>query len=184
MMLSTSQKYAAKMKTVTRTTIVVDCTSAREGEITLRISLRTSLRNSPRRAGCVLSCCNPVLGCSVTAIVLAIVLPQSSWCFCDVGPGLEGPGKLAGELGFEPRSSVLETDSLTVELTPPVLWDEAAAPYPKQAELLRLFVRRVLAAGVAVLVGLETAGGGLLVLGGGVVPVLAIRALQCDDLAH
>jgi hypothetical protein len=27
---------------------------------------------------------------------------------------------LAGELGFEPRSSVLETDSLTVELTPPV----------------------------------------------------------------
>jgi hypothetical protein len=25
---------------------------------------------------------------------------------------------LAGELGFEPRSSVLETDSLTVELTP------------------------------------------------------------------
>jgi hypothetical protein len=26
---------------------------------------------------------------------------------------------LAGELGFEPRSSVLETDSLTVELTPP-----------------------------------------------------------------
>jgi hypothetical protein len=27
--------------------------------------------------------------------------------------------ELAGELGFEPRSSVLETDSLTVELTPP-----------------------------------------------------------------
>jgi hypothetical protein len=26
---------------------------------------------------------------------------------------------MAGELGFEPRSSVLETDSLTVELTPP-----------------------------------------------------------------
>jgi hypothetical protein len=30
-----------------------------------------------------------------------------------------GVGKLAGELGFEPRSSVLETDSLTIELTPP-----------------------------------------------------------------
>jgi hypothetical protein len=39
-------------------------------------------------------------------------------------PGLEGPGKLAGELGFEPRSSVLETDSLTVELTPPVMRNE------------------------------------------------------------
>src|SRR3984957_15539752 len=119
MMLSTSQKYAAKMKTVTRTTIVVDWTSAREGEITLRISLRTALRNSPRRAGCDFNCCNPVLGCSVTAIVLAIELPQSSWCVVVSLPGLEGPGKLAGELGFEPRSSVLETDSLTVELTPP-----------------------------------------------------------------
>jgi hypothetical protein len=32
----------------------------------------------------------------------------------------DDPDKLAGELGFEPRSSVLETDSLTVELTPPV----------------------------------------------------------------
>jgi hypothetical protein len=30
-------------------------------------------------------------------------------------------GKLAGELGFEPRSPVLETGSLTVELTP--LWE-------------------------------------------------------------
>ena len=43
---------------------------------------------------------------------------------------------------------------------------------------------RVLAAGIAELRELEAAGGRLLVLGGGVVPVLAIRALQCDDLAH
>ena len=78
----------------------------------------------------------------------------------------------------------METDSLTVELTPPVLWDEAATPYPKQAELLRLFVCRVLAAGVAELGELKPASGRLLVLGGGVVPVLAIRALQCNDLAH
>src|SRR5579864_8561258 len=63
------------MKTVMRTTIVVDCTSARDGEITLRISARTSLRNSARRAGCDFNCWIPVLGCSVTAIVLAIVLP-------------------------------------------------------------------------------------------------------------
>src|ERR1700761_6129231 len=107
MMLSTSQKYAAKMKTVTRTTIVVDCTSARDGEITLRISLRTSLRNSTRRAGWDFSCCNPVLGCSVTAIVLAIVLPQIFvllYFICSRTG--EVPGKLAGELGFEPRRSV------------------------------------------------------------------------------
>src|SRR5882757_11057870 len=95
-MVSTSQKYAAKMKTVTRTTIVVDCTSARVGEITLRISLRTSLRNSTRRAGCAFNCCNPVLGCSVTAIVLAIVLPQSSCCFVIPVPGLRGTGQTGG----------------------------------------------------------------------------------------
>jgi hypothetical protein len=47
-----------------------------------------------------------------------------------------------------------------------------------------LFVRRVLAAGVAELREFEAPGGGLLVLCGGVVPVLAFRALQCDDLAH
>ena len=40
-------------------------------------------------------------------------------------PELRGLSKLAGELGFEPRSSVLETDSLTVELTPPVLQAKA-----------------------------------------------------------
>ncbi len=37
-------------------------------------------------------------------------------------PGIEytdaGTTKLAGALGFEPRSAVLETASLTVELTP------------------------------------------------------------------
>jgi hypothetical protein len=42
----------------------------------------------------------------------------------------------------------------------------------------------VLAAGIAELGELKPAGGGLLVLGGGVVPVLACRTLQGDDLAH
>lgn len=45
-------------------------------------------------------------------------------------------------------------------------------------------MRRVFAAGVAELRELQTTGGGLLVLRGRVVPVLALRALQCDDLAH
>ena len=43
---------------------------------------------------------------------------------------------------------------------------------------------RVLAARIAKLGELETSGGGSLVLGGGIVPVLAHRALQADDLAH
>jgi hypothetical protein len=42
----------------------------------------------------------------------------------------------------------------------------------------------VLAARVAKLGELEAAGGRLFVLGGGVVAVLALRALQGNDLAH
>ena len=43
---------------------------------------------------------------------------------------------------------------------------------------------RVLSAETAKLVELETASGRLLVLRSGVVPVLALRALEGDDLAH
>ena len=50
--------------------------------------------------------------------------------------------------------------------------------------LLRLFVVRVLAAGIAELRELKPARGRLLVLRRRVVPVLAIRTLQGDDLAH
>jgi hypothetical protein len=88
---------------------------------------------------------------------------------------------MAGELGFEPRSSVLETDSLTVELTPP---KEADLPVRIAAGLLGLFMRRVLAAGVAELRKLQTTGRGLLVLGRGIVAVLALGALEGNDLAH
>src|SRR5947209_5743646 len=87
---------------------------------------------------------------------------------------------LAGELGFEPRSSVLETDSLTVELTP--LWSRS--PSGLRSLLLGFLVRRMLAAGVAKLLELETASRGLLVLGRRVVTVLAVRALERDDFAH
>jgi hypothetical protein len=44
-------------------------------------------------------------------------------------------GKMAGALGFEPRSSVLETDSLTVELTP--LWCVQRDRLVKSDEMLR-----------------------------------------------
>jgi hypothetical protein len=50
--------------------------------------------------------------------------------------------------------------------------------------LLGFLVIRVLAARIAKLGELETSRGGLLVLGGGIVPVLAHRALQGNDLAH
>ena len=45
-------------------------------------------------------------------------------------------------------------------------------------------MRLVLAAAVTELLELETTGGRLLVLGGGVVPLLALSALQCHNLSH
>jgi hypothetical protein len=45
-------------------------------------------------------------------------------------------------------------------------------------------VRLVLAAAVTELLKLETAGGRLLVLGGRVVPLLALSALQCHNFPH
>src|SRR5258708_4167845 len=66
-----------------------------------------------------------------------------------------------------------------------MLWNEATFRLiPKTAELLRLFVVGVLAAGVTELGELEAAGGRLLVLGGRVIPVFALRALQCNDFTH
>jgi len=50
--------------------------------------------------------------------------------------------------------------------------------------LLGFLMCRVLAAAAAELLELETASGRLLVLRRRVVPLLAIRALQCDDFAH
>jgi hypothetical protein len=42
----------------------------------------------------------------------------------------------------------------------------------------------VLAAAITELGELETAGGRLLVLGGGVIALFALSALQCDDFPH
>jgi hypothetical protein len=95
-------------------------------------------------------------------------------------------GKLAGELGFEPRSSVLETDSLTVELTPPsskAAYGMSQSPIPS-SKLLGFLVIRVLAARIAKLRELEAASSRLLILRRRIVPVLALGALQCDDFAH
>jgi hypothetical protein len=55
---------------------------------------------------------------------------------------------------------------------------------PGRPVLLRFLVIRVLAAAVAELRELETAGGRLLVLRRRVIPLLANGALQCDDFAH
>jgi hypothetical protein len=53
-----------------------------------------------------------------------------------------------------------------------------------KSRLLRLFVVRVLAAGIAELRELEPTGGRLLVLRRRVIPVFALGALQCNNFAH
>ena len=95
---------------------------------------------------------------------------------------------MAGALGFEPRSSVLETDSLTVELTP--LWcrkqeqRRKKIPLAPAGCLLCFFVVGVRTAGITELGHLESTGGGFLVLGRRIVAVFANRALQSNDFAH
>jgi hypothetical protein len=61
---------------------------------------------------------------------------------------------------------------------------ERGAPLPAWQLLLRLFMIRVLSARVAKLRKLQPTRGGLLVLRGGVVPVLTLGALQRNNFAH
>jgi hypothetical protein len=96
----------------------------------------------------------------------------------------------------------LETDSLTVELTPlnnscqqtaaslqnqdlqETCGQLFAASCSLKAALLRFLVRLVLAAAATELLELQTASGRLLVLRRRVVALLALSALQCNDFPH
>ena len=93
---------------------------------------------------------------------------------------------MAGAEGFEPPSSVLETDSLAVELTPLLhrsMPRHAGGPNPPAVSLLHFLVRSVLAALPAELVELQTLRGRLAVLGRRVVLIFALGALQLTDFA-
>ena len=83
--------------------------------------------------------------------------------------------KLAGAEGFEPPSPVLETSSLTVELTP---------LHPKNARLLGFFMSRMLAATIAELGKLQARCGLLLVLRRAVIAPLTFEARERDDVSH
>src|SRR5450432_3445026 len=78
---------------------------------------------------------------------------------------------LAGAEGFEPPSSVLETDSLTVELT------------PLFQKLFHFLVRRVLPASRTELLKLQPLRRRLAVLGRRIIPLFTIRTLQLTNLA-
>jgi hypothetical protein len=77
--------------------------------------------------------------------------------------------KLAGEEGFEPPLSVLETDGLPLNLLP---------------YLLDLFMCRVFPARVAKFLGFQTVRMQFPVLHGRVISVLTVIALQRDDFSH
>jgi hypothetical protein len=96
---------------------------------------------------------------------------------------------LAGAEGFEPPSSVLETDSLTVELTPLHQWSVASDQgseikisfWPLVTDhwtlLLHFLMRRMLAATVAEFLKLQPFRRRLPVLGRRIIPLFAIAAL-------
>src|ERR1019366_1730809 len=89
-------------------------------------------------------------------------------------------GCLAGAEGFEPPLAVLETAGLPLNLRPCVA-------LPRSGDILILLdflVRLVLPAVPAELLQFQAFGGGLLVLGRRVVPVLALRALERNDVAR
>jgi hypothetical protein len=129
------------------TTQVVTKTSCRVGQVTWRISTRTSCRKprhrrgySPRRAKrpatsndgprlCVSSFFNfPTW----VAIVRYSLRPRSNL------PGLPSVAEVAGEEGFEPPLSVLETDGLPLNLLPFTLSGSQWLPrrvYPERLSL-------------------------------------------------
>jgi hypothetical protein len=88
---------------------------------------------------------------------------------------------LAGAEGFEPPSSVLETDSLTVELTP--LYLRSADASSALHELFHFLVRRMLPATVAEFLQFQPLGHGFTVLGLRVIALFAITALHRNNFS-
>src|SRR5579872_498320 len=110
-MKSMIPKYSAKINTVMMTTVVVARTSsasvpspcASPCALRYRKTELSPARISTARQSCQLQLNLPFSSSRLTSLLLALTF---------------SPKTLAGAEGFEPPSSVLETDSLTVELTP------------------------------------------------------------------
>src|SRR5450631_750715 len=104
-MKSTTKKKNPKMKTVIITTVVVACTSLREGATTLRISARTSLKKLVKPDHVVIAFpeifASAPCSCTDFVAILPFLRVRHS---CRTHPQLN----LAGAEGFEPPSSVLE----------------------------------------------------------------------------
>src|SRR5579862_3501258 len=89
------------------------------------------------------------------------------------------PDKMAGAEGFEPPLAVLETAGLPLNLRP------FSVKHPQlYTILLNFLVWLMLPAFAAKLLHFEPLGRGFLVFSAGVIPVLALAALECDDFPH
>src|SRR5271169_6705443 len=89
--------------------------------------------------------------------------------------------KMAGAEGFEPPLAVLETAGLPLNLRP---WIAPPKLGGHPTILLDFLVWLVLPAVPAEFFHLQALGRGLLVLGAGIVPVLALSALKRNDVAR
>ena len=93
---------------------------------------------------------------------------------------------MAGAEGFEPPLAVLETAGLPLNLRPWVIppGGGPARSHPTPILLLDFLVRLVLSAMRAELAQFQPLRGSFLVLGRGVIAILALRALKSNDLAR
>src|SRR6266446_887999 len=181
--LSTPKKKTPKKATATITTNVVTTTSCRVGQVTWRSSTRTSCRNSPQRLGyCIKRSQSARPRDSGTS-------PDMAWLFnrsaCNaIYPRFPTSG-LAGEEGFEPPHPVLETGGLPLNLLPFTLSNRRWRL--RRVDSLPSFhftVGGMFSTRIAKFLCLHPVGMLLFVLGGRVIPVLTIVALQGNDFAH
>jgi hypothetical protein len=117
-----------------------------------------------------------------------VPLPRSCLADCRARARLLAfarPTNLAGEEGLEPPHPVLETGGLPLNLLPYTHSPPATGPALRcRASLLHFAMHGVFPAAVAKFLRLQALGMFLPVLGGRVVPVLAIVALERDKFAH
>lgn len=152
----------------TMTTVVDPTVSARVGNETFFNSPRTSLKNSRIESIDFLN-----MRASPSPVREGTYSPTLHQA-THIEPGPSAIERLAGALGFEPRLSVLETDVLAIDTMP--LRRLAVQPLRRQPRLLHFLMGIVLPAELAELIPLQPIRIVLLILHGGIVPLLADRA--------
>src|SRR6185436_778205 len=167
----------------TITTVVDPIVSARLGNDTFFSSPRTSLRNSRIELKKFLNMpTSPLHATERTPTHLVPVCYQICSSTDLLEPDPSTTQSLAGALGFEPRLSVLETDVLP--LTPCPYRRPATQPVNRRPSLFHFLMGNVLPTELAELIPLQAIRVILFIFHGGIVPLLADRACQINNLTH